>query len=284
MKKKLIGLLSVILIFLGFFLFFQVIVNFLPKGHGALQVTTNVKAKVLLNGKNIGTTPLCRCEESQRIEEGNYTLQLVPQDSSPIYTAKVRIGKGVLTAVDRTFLPGSFASSYTLYLDPIYSKSANLFVSSIPSGALVTLDGTDSGTTPLLLSNVSPSEHEVELQKGGYGKKTIRVRTVPGYKLIVEAVMGTLPEGSETLPGDAPTTAPTPTGSVEKVTILSTPTGFLRVRSSPDITAAEIGRVSPGDSLILLGEENGWYHIQLPTNTSGWISTSFAKKEVTSTP
>ncbi|MFI5265237.1 MAG: PEGA domain-containing protein [Candidatus Levyibacteriota bacterium] len=279
MKKRLVSFLSIILILLGFFIFFQVIINFLPKGRGALQVTSNVKAKILLNGKNVGTTPVCLCSQDERIDEGNYTLQLVPEGNVDTYTTKIKIGKDVLTAVDRTFLPGSYASTSTLYLQSIGGQTANLFVSSVPSEALVTVDGTDSGTTPLLLQNLSASEHEIELQKGGYGKKTIRIRTVPGYKLIVEAVLGTTPSTGETLPGSAPTPTPTPSvPATPKVIIGSTPTGFLRVRKEASISSAEIGQVKPGDTLPMLAEQNGWYNIQLPNGATGWISANFATK------
>jgi hypothetical protein len=279
MKKKLLSLISVILIFIGFFLFFQVVTSILPKGKGALQVTSNVKAKVLLNGKEIGATPLCKCEE-ERIDEGNYTVQIIPDDSSNTYTVKVKVGKNVLTAVDRTFLPGSYASSHTLYLEKILSSEPQLFVSSLPNGALVALDGNDEGVTPLLEKKVSASEHEIELQKGGYGKKTIRVRTVPGYKLIVEAVLGTLPSANEDLPGNEPPVTPTPTGvQISKIKILDTPTGFLRVRANANINSSEIGRVNPGDELLLLAEENGWFQIELPGGDRGWISSGYAQKK-----
>lgn len=279
MKKKLVALVSIILIFIGFFLLFQVLGNLLPKGKGALQITTNVRAKVLLNGKGIGTTPLCKCDQNDRIDEGNYTLQLIPEDSSETYTAKIRVGRGVLTAIDRTFLPGSYASSYTLYLEKIPSQNPELFVSSLPAGALVTIDGNDSGATPNLIKQISASEHEIELQKGGYGKKTIRVKTVPGYKLIVEAVLGTLPEAGEVLPGSEVTPTPTPTGADKQtVTVSSTPTGFLRVRQDASVASAEIGRVVPGDELLLLEEQPEWYKIELPDGKTGWISSSFAEK------
>lgn len=282
MRKKLIGLLAILAIFIGFFLLFQVLGKLLPKGKGALQVTSSVQAKVLLNGKEIGSTPLCKCDQNDRIEEGLYTLQLIPVDSSQSFMTKVQVNKGVLTAVDRTFLPGSYASSYTLLLEKNFSNNADLAVYSVPSESLVTVDGNDSGVTPLLLKNVSASEHEIELQKGGYGKKTIRLRTVPGYKLVVQAVLGTVPNSSETLPGSEVSPTPTPT-PVQKdtVTILSTPTGFLRVRADSNVNSAEVGRVNPGDILPLLSQKPGWYKIQL-SDKMGWISSDFAKKTTVS--
>jgi uncharacterized protein YgiM (DUF1202 family) len=285
MKRKIVNILSIILIFIGFFIFFQVFLNFLPHGKGALQVTSNVAAKVLINGKLIGNTPLCLCEEEERIDEGGYTLQLVPQDSSSTYTTKIKVGKDVLTAVDRTFLPGSYASSYTLYLSKIYAQDAQLFVSSIPNGALISMDGTDSGTTPLLINNVSDSAHEIEIQKGGYAKKTIRIKAQKGYKLVIETILGTIPSSDEVLPGSEPSPTPTPTLISETVKIINTPTGFLRVREEANINSKEIGRVNPGDILTLISEENGWYKIQLPNSqTTGYVSSDFAIKEPSPTP
>lgn len=281
MRKKLIGLFAITIIFIGFFLLFQVLGSFLPKGRGALQVTSNIQAKVFLNGKLIGSTPLCKCEISDRIEEGLYTLQLIPSDSFSTFITKIKINKNVLTALDRTFLPGSYASSYVLMLEKNFTNTADLEIYSIPSESLVSIDGNDSGVTPFVSKNISVSDHEIELQKGGFGKKTIRLRTRPGFKLIVQAVLGTIPGANEVLPGQEIPPSPTPTlAQKDTVIILTTPTGFLRVRSEANINSAEIGRVNPNDILQIISEKPGWYEIQFQEKT-GWISSDFAKKNTT---
>ncbi len=279
MRKKIVGILSVLIIFIGFFLLFRVIGGILPKGKGALQVTSSVPARVMLNGKNIGTTPICKCEQADRIDSGTYTLELIPEGNFEKFTTKVKVGRGVLTAVDRTFLPGSYASSYILTLEKISGNNPQLFISSLPSGALVAIDGNETGATPNLVTEISSSEHEIELQKGGYGKKTIRIKTVPGYKLLVEALLGTQPEAGEVLPGSEGSPTPIPTSTQQLVVILATPTGFLRVREEPNTNALEIGRVLPGDELPLLTEENDWFKIQLKDGSEGWISNSFAERK-----
>lgn len=280
MRKKFVSLLSILVIFIGFFLLFRVAGTLIPKGKGALQVTSNVPAKVVLNGKTLGKTPICKCEQIDRIDAGNYTLELVPEGNFEKFSTKIKIGRGVLTAVDRTFLPGSYASSYVLTLEKSSGNEPQLFVSSLPSGALVSVDGNETGATPNLVTSISASEHEVELQKGGYGKKTIRVKTIPGYKLVIEALLGTQPEAGEVLPGSEGSPSPTPTTTQQLVTILATPTGFLRVREEPNVVSTEIGRVLPGDELILIAEENDWYKIQLKDGSEGWISSSFAEKKL----
>jgi hypothetical protein len=71
---------------------------------------------------------------------------------------------------------------------------------------------------------------------------------------------------------------------VEKVVILSTPTGFLRVRSEPSTLADELGTVEPDEEYELLetDEETGWFKIKFTQEENdeeieGWISNQYAK-------
>src|SRR3972149_5523399 len=115
---------------------------------------------------------------------------------------RIRINSGVLTAVERTFLPGSFASLYILTLEKTNSSDPQIFIASIPDGALVSIDGKEEGITPLSLKSISSSEHEIEIQKRSFSKKTVRVRSVPSYKLVLNVILGTqgtTDEASESL-------------------------------------------------------------------------------------
>lgn len=282
MKKKLLYLLAVLLIAAGFYGLFYIINIVRPKGRGALQITSNIRATAYLDNKSIGSTPLCKCDASQTIEEGLYTLRLVPEDSSTqVYTAKVKISPNVLTAVEHTFLPGGYASSYILLLEKVNSRDAQIFVTSLPGGALVSVDGTAAGVTPLLQKSISPSEHEIEIEKGGFSKKTIRVRTVLGYKLIIQASLGASPQDNQALPGSnllTPSVSPTPTLGKPTVKILSTPTGFLRVRDAASLTGAEIGQVNPGETYPMLDDTGTWIKIQLKDGKVGYVSATYVEK------
>ena len=48
------------------------------KNKGALQVTSVPDSKVYLNDKLLGQTPLCECDLKNMIDEGSYTIRLVP--------------------------------------------------------------------------------------------------------------------------------------------------------------------------------------------------------------
>jgi hypothetical protein len=73
---------------------------------------------------------------------------------------------------------------------------------------------------------------------------------------------------------------PTPAIPKPYVSILDTPTGFLRVRSLPSVSGTEVGQVIPGENYPLLETaDSGWYliKVQLEATSSGWISPQYAK-------
>ncbi len=290
MKSRIILAVVTLLILIGLFILVKIAAGIIaPRGKGGLQVTSNIKAQVFLNDKLVGTAPLCLCEGKNTISSGDVEVKIAPLDKSfPPYLARVKINPNVLTAVDRTFLPGALASSYILMLEKINDRDPQIFVASVPDSSLVSIDGESEGVTPLYLKSISVSEHEVEIEKPGFSKKTVRVRAVAGFKLILNVVLGTeatsqelkqvASESAQTIINTpSPMASPTPAGP--QVIISQTPTGFLRVRATPSVAGAEIGQVKPGEVYPLVDENATWYQIQLPKGTKGWISATYATKQ-----
>ena len=284
MKRRLLMVVAILLILAGMFLLVRIAANTLiPRGKGALQVTSSIKAQVILDNKVLGATPLCKCEQNETLLQGVYELKIIPEDKSvQPFMARVRINSGVLTAVERTFLPGSYASSYILTLEKTNSSDPEIFIASIPDGALISFDGKEEGITPLSLRSISASEHELEIQKQGFSKKTVRVRAVPSYKLVLNVILGTqgADETVESQPEAGPPLAETPTPTKINqalVTIKNTPVGFLRVRESPSTAAKEIGRVNPGETFELIEENASWFKIKLEDG-EGWVSKIYSEK------
>ncbi len=250
---------------------------------GALQVTAVPKSKVYVDNKLIGETPLCKCEGSDMVTTGQYTLKLVADEGDfPAYEEKITIGASVLTVIDKTFGKGAFGEEKTITLTKLADeKAVELVVVSFPQDAQVFLDNTELGKTPLSSKILTASDHELRLVKEGYKEKTIRIRTVSGYKLTVVATLGVLPDLNTTqASGSAQQVAsPSALPSVVHVVILSTPTGFLRVRESNSLAAAEIAKVNPGDSFDFVEEKDGWFSIKLQDGKVGWVSNSYAKKQ-----
>jgi hypothetical protein len=309
MKRFLLITLATAFILAGIFLIFNLL-KAQTKGKGALQITANVKSTVTLDGVSIGTTPLCKCKEDETLKEGEYLLGITPEDRNfESYTLKVKVVKEVLTAVDRTFLPGSLASASVLTLEKVdgESEEPQLLVASLPDGAIVSIDGNPEGVTPYHAKRITASEHEIEIQKKGFNKKTLRVRTVPNYKLLATVILGTESQSSDNLtpiisptpsitgsptttviPSPSQKLTPSPTISQKVtptvalkgtvVTIKETPTGFLRVRSGPGTSFEEVARANPGDTFKYLTEQNGWYQVELADKTKGWVSGTYATK------
>lgn len=265
--------------FLGAVAVFAGVVLFLNQksGKGALQVTSAPPSQVYLNGQLIGETPLCKCDVKEMIPIGNYRVRLIPKegDSKP-YEEQIVINKSTLTVVDRTF--GENSSGSVITLIPLSNKKdTELMVISFPDKTNVFLDNNQKGVTPILLKDVIESDHELKLTKEGYLDKTLRIRTTLGYRL-KSIVFLSVDPGVASSSAQTPLSAPQ-VPKIEKVTVLDTPTGFLRVRENSSIASSEIGRVSPGDSLELATEKEGWFEIKMTDGKTGWISSQYAKKE-----
>ena len=278
--------LSIILVASGLFLLVRVIYSFKDIEKGGLQVTSNVKGRVLLDNKYIGDIPVRKVNQPDTVAVGNYELRIEPEDKTlTAYTARVRVNGGVLTAVDKTFLPGSLGSSYILTLEKSSSPKPQIEITTIPDGALVTIDSVALGATPFKTDSLSASEHEVEIQKEGFAKKTIRIRAIENHILVVSASLGTGDIGTipQITPNLSPTLTGTPTASPSpevkgKATILPTPNGFLRVRSGAGTSFSEVGRVKPNESYDILSNNPGGLKFKLMHQLPDGLPRNMQKK------
>lgn len=272
----------VIICFLIALLVFSLVVYLLSKRpeKGALQITSSPISKVYLNDQLLGQTPLCECEPKNMLGAGEYTIRLVPTKGNfDPFERKITITPKVLTVVDRTFSQTALSAASIISLSPIEDKKdAQISVISFPDSAQVFLDSNLAGQTPIILKNITESDHEIKVVKGGYKEKAVRIRTVLGYKLEAVIYLGIdqqIATQSATLISSPSAT----TFSNNTILILQTPTGFLRVRDQASLAGKEIGQVAPGETYDLISEQTGWYEIKLKNGKSGWISSQYAKKQ-----
>ncbi|HKC14475.1 MAG TPA: PEGA domain-containing protein [Patescibacteria group bacterium] len=247
-------------------------------GKGALQITSEPNSKVYLDGKLIGQTPLCKCEAQDMIDEGTYTVKLVTTEGNfPAFEQKIPINPKVLTVVDRTFADNSGSSASVISLSKLAGKNdIALMVISFPDKARVILDGAEMGQSPISITSITESDHELKLTKEGYKDKIVKIRTIKGYKL--ESVLflaANLTQAGANATASASVSVP----SISKVLILDTPTGFLRVRSEPSLAGSIIGQALPGEKYDLLAEQNGWFKIRLSSGKEGWVSSQYSQKQ-----
>lgn len=278
--KKVILFISPVFLAIVVFAVFLFFTNRLS-GKGALQVTANPKSEVFLNGVSIGKTPLCKCEPRDMVDVSEYSIRLVPEEGSFLpFEDKIKIDKSVLTVVDRTFGQGSSEGSI-LTLEKLSTKNTvEILVISSPNTSQVFLDNSFVGQTPLLLKDITASDHEIKLKKNGYKEKIVRVRTKEGFKLAARAFLSIDEKSFEQKsPSASSSASPTPTPLLPQVEILKTPTGFLRVRAEANLASKEVGRVNQSEIFELLEETSGWYKIRLSDGTTGWVSSQYAKKK-----
>ncbi len=277
MKK--IFFVFVVPILLGIIVFFTVtfILSQKDSGKGALQVTSVPQSSVYLNDKFIGQTPLCKCDGQNLLPTGDYTIRLIPTDanfSNTPFEQKITINKSVLTVVDRTFGKGATSDGSVISLSPQQNgdtTSGSLSVNSFPSDVQVSLDGNSIGVSPLTMPHIVESDHDVLLRKAGYKDKTIRIHVVNGFVLSVLAFLAIDPSALSSASSAAQSVA----AQVVQVTILSTPTGFLRVRKDPSLGGTEIAEVKPGDKYPLVTTQDGWTEIKLANGQEGWVSSTY---------
>jgi len=275
-------ILFVVVCFLIAILIFSLVVYLLGQRpeKGALQVTSSPKAQVYINGKLSGETPLCLCVAKDMLGTGEYTIRLVPKEGNfEPFQRKITINPKVLTVVDRSFSQTALSQASVISLSKIEdNKDAQISVISFPTDSQVYLDSDLVGQSPVLLKNITESDHEIKVVRQGYKDKTVRIRTVLGYKLEAIVYLGIDPQVASSSATLISSPSATVTGK-ETVTILDTPTGFLRVRKDPSVGAAEVGRVIPDEVFDLLDEQTGWYKIKLKSDVEGWVSSQYAKKQ-----
>lgn len=277
MKKILLFLAPLLIAVLIFFS----ILFFLNRqtGKGALQVTSVPNSQVYLENKLIGTTPFCACDSERMLAVGDYSIKLVPVSGNfGPYEEKITINKSTLTVVDRSFAESDGSDGSIISLIPLDDKKGiEILVVSLPDKADVFLDNNPVGVTPLLLKQVSESDHDLRIKLDGYKDKTLKIKTASGFKLSSLISLGVNPDLSSS--SSASTIPSLVSTSSASVLILNTPTGFLRVRESDSINSSEIAQVKPGESYELIQEQNDWFEIKLTDGKIGWISASYAVRE-----
>ena len=248
-------------------------------GKGALQVTSVPKSSVYLDNKLAGITPFCACDSKQMLSVGDYTIKLVPTEGiSGSFEEKISINKSTLTVVDRTFADNGSSDGSIINLIPLSDKKEiQISVVSLPDKVNVFLDSNPVGITPLLLKQVSESDHDIRITKDGYKDKSLKIKTTSGFKLATFVFLGVNTDLS-ILQTASSAGLPIVTSSAS-ILILNTPTGFLRVRENNSINSSEITRVMPGESYELISEKEGWFKIKLTDGKIGWVSSSYAIKE-----
>ena len=287
MKGKLI-LLTILLLGFGIFVFVRFFILNNENAFGRLNAVSSPVASVFIDNVAVGKTPF-----EQKYKVGEYMLKLIPEGTATdtaSWQGKVKIYKNALTYVNRELGSSDVTSAGEIFTTtkmekpPKSSDLGEIYVETEPVGAIVYLDNDEKGVSSLILSEVVKGDHELSVFMPKFLRRTQKVNVDAGYR--VNAVFKLAIDQSSTTAeptGEKKKEKPEATGSGELkktyISILDTPTGFLRVREEPAITASEEAQVKPGEKFDLLDEDNGWYKIEYQKGKEGWVYSQYAEKK-----
>lgn len=253
---------------------------FSKKENAGLKVEANPASTVFVDDVQVGLTPI-----DKLYQPGEVSVKVIPNSTTSsltTYQTKVRLSAGTYVVIRRNFAATDAATAGEMVsLESTSDKGASLaVVASGPDAASVILDGEPVGFTPLVVANVNPGDHQITISAPGFALRTINALAVAGHKLVINVKLAG--QAVETALPVIDFSESTPSATLQKpyVEIKDTPTGFLRVRQGPSISATESGQVKPGDKLPLLDSQSGWYLISgtFTATSSGWISGQYADK------
>jgi hypothetical protein len=147
-----------------------------PDDTGSLYVTSIPSgATILINGTDFGTT--------------NGLVTNVPagiQNLTLIKAGYQSYSKAVTVPANGVKMLASVTLTKSGEVPP--EATGSLYVASIPSGAIILINGTDSGTTDKLVTNVPVGSQKLTLVKEGYQPKTVMVFVPAGGVKMLEPI------------------------------------------------------------------------------------------------
>jgi hypothetical protein len=141
---------------------------------GSAELTVRTEpggAHVILNGVDIGTTPLT----AHKIDRNGHMLEISSPEHDPIY---------------RSIPPGE-SGPIEIKVD-LAKIAAAIYFDSVPSGASVLLDGNEIGHAPFLHLAVPLGRHIAEFAMPGHGGKTTNFRVENGRPLRLTAALASV--------------------------------------------------------------------------------------------
>ncbi len=85
--------------------------------------------------------------------------------------------------------------------------------------------------------------------------------------------LNSLEESAKPAPSEVPLAVISPTPPLVYATVTETPTGWLRVRTSP--SGSEVSKVDVGKTFPILETAGAWMKIQIDDATEGWVSSKY---------
>ncbi|MDP3565508.1 MAG: PEGA domain-containing protein [Methanoregula sp.] len=129
-------------------------------------------ASVMMGEKYQGKTPLTLSD----LSPGTYDI-VFSQFGYQKFSTRIPVEAGRITEVTVTLVPDTGA----------------LAITTVPAGASVQVDGTDTGRAPLTAGNLTEGNHTISVSLDGYTSLPLTVRVVPGQTIPVTIGLTPIP-------------------------------------------------------------------------------------------
>lgn len=234
-----------------------------------IEINTQPSVKIKIDGKDAGMSPY----KNRSIKTGTVNIK-IGQEGIGFWNKELELKKNISTVIYWTFGKNdAYSGGYILSMEKYSDKGSGIIVSSSPSKATVLIGGENKGLTPLLITDLGEGDKEIKISMPGYTSLNLGVRPVIGHQIILEAMMAK----EEKIAVSTPTPVNMPLESENKIKILKTDTGWLRVRDMPSSAGLEIDKVNVGEIYDSVGDSGEWTHI-IVREKQGWVSTKFVEK------
>lgn len=285
MKGKLI-LLTVLILAFGIFVLVRFFILDKQNAFGRIKIVSSPVSSVFVDNLAVGKTPF-----EQKYKVGEYMFKLIPEGTATdtaSWQGKVKIYKNALTYVNRELGSSDVTSAGEIFTTSKMEKPpksgdlGEIYVETEPQGAIIYLDNDEKGVASLTLSDVLKGDHELSVFMPRFLRRTQKINVDPGYKVSAEFKLAIDLSQKSTesakVTGGKESTA---SAKAKKTSIVvkDTPTGFLRVREEPSLSASEEAQVKPGDTFSLIEEQSGWYKIEYEKGKEGWVYSQYAEKK-----
>lgn len=243
------------------------------------------EAMVYIDNTDVGETPYI----SSSLSEGEYDLR-VEKLGYETQTARINIKKGYKLNVSLNLFPLPVSSEVSLLegsTDLYGIFSDNVLVTSDTKGwvqALIYWNKTRGiNLADLGLNKELVFDFFIDYRGNVYAKDGIQLSGTEEYARLENAskgaYLGRVSDGAG-LTQDAKDVYKLLTGGVigsKRATIQPTGLGWLRVRSTPGLNGAEVGRATVGESYAVLEEVSGWVKIRVSESLEGWVSADYVE-------
>ncbi len=236
-----------------------------------VEIVTQPVTKIYIDGKEAGMTPY----RNNSLQEGTVDIRL-GEEGLGWWQRKIILKKNISTVINWTFNKREESSGgYILSMEKLNSKKAGLILASLPSSAAVSIGGEIKGNTPMAISDLGQGDKEVKVMIPGFKTISIGIRPVIGYRILIEAILAK--EERIIKEPVATDSSITINDGIKRLKILTTETGWLRVREGSSAGSKEIGRVKVGEEYEYFTEKEGFLEINFG-GKRGWVSAKYVSK------